>query len=516
MLNADEDVAETKDFSPWLYCVAVVSFHLSKGHVVESIHPKNHVRLAEDEIKTIAHFSLPDTTVDSEGDVLYSFRFRGNGDQFSYGSVFFRQTKDISCARGYMQKSVVAVTRSPEFLNVANEFVRVMAPLFFTYGPEVLEVACVECMAWPLPGKHESQLSVAGTHIYSQPYPSTDLFQDIPLFSTFGSLSVGLWLLWELVLTGQQILVLGPTPDRCSKAVLGICSLISPIPLAVDFRPFFTMFDRDFAAISRADNTTPVIVGGTNPFLLRSLEHFPNVVSLGSHRVDSDDTQVARRNQTLRSLLRNRRWERSMVLTREEPLVIKDEKLLSTLRKLGTDPKATIAENNEKLRRAFRDITKRFLEPLEAFVRLRPIGQKAAKGGLRVSAYQDDILREEHFFSRDDFLASISSRSSIRDKQFPVILYKKFMEGPNFTAWLDNERRRLSGERLVIRRTLIVETDVESLLAVSLRGGDALASKVLRALNNEMAKPDRDIELCARMAEHLRALTNKSATTTAI
>jgi len=507
---AAQGEAGPADFSPFLYMVAVVSFHVTRGHVVESVHPKGtSASLPEDEVRSIAHFSLPDTTIDSEGDITYNFRFRLGDGRFCYGAVFFRQTKDASCPRGYLQKSVVAVTRSPEFLHVANEFVRVMAPIYFAYGSEVLEVACAECAAWPDPSLAGTTLTVAGTQINAQAFPSSDLFQDVALFSTFGSLSVGLWLLWELVLTGQQILVLGPTPDRCSKAVLGICSLISPIPLAMDYRPFFTMFDKDFATISRGAYPVPLIVGGTNPFLLRSLEHFPNVVSLGSQRVSSEETHVARTSQSLRTLLRNRRWEKSLLLTRDAPLVGKDETLLSSLRRLGTDPKTTITENNDKLRRAFRNLTKQFLEPIESFVRQKPIGDRAAQGGVQVSAYQDDVLLEQQRFSQEAFLTYLGGRSSKETKQFPTELYRRFLGGPNFQPWLQEELRKLSGARNVIRRTLIVQTDVQSLLAVRVPPPETIASKVLQALNRELAKPDRDVELCNRMAEHLRALTNE-------
>ena len=514
-MSSDAQVPEDQspsDFSDWFYCLAVVSFHITKGHVIESLHPKNLLQLTDEELKMIAHFSLPDTTIDSEGDVLYSFRYRKTlQDDFSYGSVFFRQTKDASAARGYMQKSVVAVTRRPQYLYIISDFVRVMAPLFFTYGSEVLEASCSEVRDWPDPSDAEQVLKVAGSEIHVRPQPGLELFQDVQLFSTFGSLSVALWLLWELALTGQQILVLGPTPDRCSNAVLGICSLIAPIPLAVDYRSFFTMFDKDFATISRPQNKQPVIIGGTNPFLLRSLEHFPNVVSLGSHRSGvNDSAQIARRNQTLRVLLRNRRWEKSVVLTREEPLVGRDEKLISSLRALGTDPKTTIAENNSKLRHAFRDLTKRFLGPLESYIRLRPFRSQAAKGGVRVTAYNDDILREEQFFSKEEFLTYITGNASRRDKQFSVELYRRFLAGVNFPLWLEAECRKLYDQRSEILRTIIVHTEVDELLALTQDDTHDLADKISRVLDAEMAKADRDIELCNRISEHLKAMGHES------
>ena len=192
-------------------------------------------------------------------------------------------------------------------------------------------------------------------------------------------------------------------------------------------------------------------------------------------------------------------------------MVSKNELLINSLRKIGTDPKATISENNERLRGEFRELTKNFLEPLECFLRLSDIGEKAAVGGVRVSAYQDEILRVERTFSSDRFLSYLSSKQARRDRRFSVSLYSKFIEGPNFASWLELEFNRVARERSTIIRTLISETDVEALLAISFSSGDEMAARVLQALNDEMAKPNCDMQLCAKMTEHLTALTAKRA-----
>ena len=73
------------------------------------------------------------------------------------------------------------------------------------------------------------------------------------LYSCFGpALLPSLWHLWELVLTGQPIMVFAPTPSLCSQTVLGLVSLIAPIGFNDDFRPFLTIYDPDFREISAA------------------------------------------------------------------------------------------------------------------------------------------------------------------------------------------------------------------------------------------------------------------------
>ena len=82
------------------------------------------------------------------------------------------------------------------------------------------------------------------------------VFQSVPLFTTFGGLSSSLWHLWELALTGEPILILAPTPDSCSRAVLGIVSMIAPLRYCGDYRPYFTIHEPDFGAISKLSEIT--------------------------------------------------------------------------------------------------------------------------------------------------------------------------------------------------------------------------------------------------------------------
>ena len=66
--------------------------------------------------------------------------------------------------------------------------------------------------------------------------------QSINLYSCFKGLITQLWLLWELVLTNQPILVASPTPAQCSDAVIALVSLISPLEYQGDFRPYCAYF----------------------------------------------------------------------------------------------------------------------------------------------------------------------------------------------------------------------------------------------------------------------------------
>jgi hypothetical protein len=51
-----------------------------------------------------------------------------------------------------------------------------------------------------------------------------------------------LTLLWELVLSGESLLVVSPSPEISSDAVYGLVSLISPVRLSFNRVPFARMY----------------------------------------------------------------------------------------------------------------------------------------------------------------------------------------------------------------------------------------------------------------------------------
>lgn len=62
------------------------------------------------------------------------------------------------------------------------------------------------------------------------------------------------------------------------------CSLISPLSYGGDFRPYFTIYDRDFKEIadlhdsSKGNKLPPAILGVTNPIFLKVFKHWRNTL----------------------------------------------------------------------------------------------------------------------------------------------------------------------------------------------------------------------------------------------
>jgi hypothetical protein len=77
-------------------------------------------------------------------------------------------------------------------------------------------------------------------------------FASINLVSLLGPLGLlqHIWTLWELMVTGQDIVVITSTPTQCSEIVLAIASLMLPFNSVGDFRPYLASTDSDTRVIA--------------------------------------------------------------------------------------------------------------------------------------------------------------------------------------------------------------------------------------------------------------------------
>ncbi len=81
--------------------------------------------------------------------------------------------------------------------------------------------------------------------------PATTL-STLNLVSLFGPLGLlqHVWTLWELVVTGRDIVVIAPTAAMCADVVQGIAALIAPSHYVGDFRPFLAADDSDLLVMA--------------------------------------------------------------------------------------------------------------------------------------------------------------------------------------------------------------------------------------------------------------------------
>ncbi|KAE9039812.1 hypothetical protein PR001_g5258 [Phytophthora rubi] len=148
-----------------LRALATVVFDIDAGQKLDALHPPS--CLSEAAKTSLAHLSLPHCTNQDEGDTQFIVRFRDNADdrELLFGFVLFRQQKDESRTRGYFQKALVLVSTKP-FVDLYDRVLRVVGPLFFKVGPQVLAAVYNNIQSWPdLVYDAPVVLPLAGTYI---------------------------------------------------------------------------------------------------------------------------------------------------------------------------------------------------------------------------------------------------------------------------------------------------------------------------------------------------------------
>ncbi|KAJ4821931.1 hypothetical protein Tsubulata_041966 [Turnera subulata] len=463
----------------------------------------------------------------TEEKVIKRTKGRNNdrGLRYLYGYVFNRQRHDERLKRGGEQKSVVILSHNP-FSSVFKPLLQIMGPLFFDIGKKALEHIAAYVSMWPVPapGKlmelpignavlkvnlppahclplevgmfEESASSMAPFLPNNQSIPQ-GLFHDSDIFGSFRGILLQLWVLWELLLIGEPILIIGPTPSQCCEAVASLVSLVAPLPCSVDFRPYFTIHDPEFARLNSLQQGSAfpsMVLGVTNLFFLKALRSIPHVVSVGTPAPNANRAPFASKS-TGRipgrpegfglQQLSLKRFSPSSLLTavklrRDGPLSLMtehkeaiwstytattkpDTSILNRLVDAGMSPRveeSMSVVNNEILRRHFLELTTNFLAPFGPYFRATTPSEGS-------SPFVDPppLLP----FNSDEFLASLSARGvgkflSKRMRSNWLDLYKRFLKGPNFMPWFQRRRSVAEHEQHRLWRQARMNTDIQLFL----------------------------------------------------
>eukprot|EP00019_Armaparvus_languidus_P003970 CAMPEP_0168598782 /NCGR_PEP_ID=MMETSP0420-20121227/11634_1 /TAXON_ID=498008 /ORGANISM="Pessonella sp." /LENGTH=550 /DNA_ID=CAMNT_0008636229 /DNA_START=398 /DNA_END=2050 /DNA_ORIENTATION=+ len=143
------------------------------------------------------------------------------------------------------------------------------------------------------------------SHVIDAPVPLKAPFEactalvsnldSVNVFTAFSSITKHLWLLWELMITGEPVLLFGSTPAHCSDGVFALLSLIAPLSYGGNTHPFFTIHDKEFNSYKTHITGAPApaaVVGVSNPFFFRALAHWPHVITIGE--LDRSAAKMAR------------------------------------------------------------------------------------------------------------------------------------------------------------------------------------------------------------------------------
>lgn len=428
-------------------------------------------------------------------------------DGFCYGYVYFRIEKLPSARRGFSQRSLVLLSKLP-FTSLFKTVASLVANEFFDHGEDIIESSCRDIDKWPQPTPgstlslpimgsvievrvpHKSEImtgnrgslspsdTVVGldpnpirngalgvTHSPSKSitrlaspaslHPSTTII--IPplyehnLFKCFFPILNDIQSLWELVITGEPLIIMAPTPDITCEVVQALVVSIWPLKYACDFRPFFTIHDPEFKDFTSTTHAPPpVLIGVTNPFFAKALQHWPHIIRIGDYSSMSP-IKTPKKIGILKPLETT-----AGVYSKGKCFLTKDRVILKKLLK-GIDSQRPTEVQSALIRRYFLELTQSFLIPLERYISsLMPLQKNVSPFK---SAPVIQPFNQEEFFKILE-VSGPEATSGIKGDW--VGLYKKFFRCPNFRAWYETRCQEVNEQLNQIHIKAILEADLVS------------------------------------------------------
>ncbi|XP_029472725.1 LOW QUALITY PROTEIN: protein DENND6B [Rhinatrema bivittatum] len=490
-------------FSAWLECVCVVTFDLELGQAMELVYPHD-LRLTDKEKTSICYLSFPDSYSGCLGDTQFSFRLRQTMGQRStwftedgkynrevpvtlqretahyYGYVYFRQVKDSSVKRGYFQKSLVLVSRFP-FVNLFHSLLQLIAPEYFDKLEPCLEAVCNEIDQWPSPVPGQTlNLPVMGVVIQvripcrsdtpgSSPLKQLNQenllpapfvlpsVQELDLFRCFQPILIHIQMLWELMLLGEPVVVMAPSPTISSETVLALTSCIAPLRYCCDYRPYFTIHDNEFKEYTTRTQAPPnIILGVTNPFFIKTLQHWPHILRLGELKMSGDLPKQIK----VKKLAKLKTLDtKPGIYTSYKTFLHKDKTLIKRLLK-GIQRKRPSEVQSALLRRHLLELTQSFIIPLERYLAsLMPLQRAITpwKNPPQVRPF-----RQEEFFKSLEHagpqLTSVQKGDWLGFYRYECV----FFRSPNFDGWYRQRHKEMSQKLQALHLEVICEANIEA------------------------------------------------------
>ncbi|KAI8886570.1 DUF1630-domain-containing protein [Backusella circina FSU 941] len=355
------------------------------------------------EQKNICFSAFPDSNVFEVGDQVFNIRVRASTSKFAasgptadagflYGYVFFRQKKDASIRRGYFQKSLVLLSQHP-FVGLFSRIVSILGPALFETGQPMLEAACMNIVQWPSPEDNQAlDLPFLGRLLQVElPTPfKPQLLETAPFdMNKLQPDTQDLWLLWELMLLAEPIIVIAPDPGVCSEVVLSLVDIINPIPYCGDYRPYFTIQDSDFKCFITKNKVKNQAIQHVTKKPDGTLMHSHTMHPHGNN--GKSKPSLGPKSNVLFNSVQGITSKRKASIARDRNLI----KMLTEATVRGYPPDWVL---NNILRRHFVDLTEKFLVPLNRyFSTLIPVDLSSNDG-------QPPRLRP---FQSDQFMKSL-------------------------------------------------------------------------------------------------------------
>uniref|UniRef100_A0A672Z6C7 UDENN domain-containing protein n=1 Tax=Sphaeramia orbicularis TaxID=375764 RepID=A0A672Z6C7_9TELE len=421
-------------FSSWLECVCVVTFDLELGQAIE-VRRLAYIFFQRPQLVTSLH--VPQREV-----------------SHFCGYVYFRQVKDVSVKRGYFQKSLVLLSRLP-YTHMFHMLLQIIAPEYFEKLEPCLEAVCNEIDQWPSPEPGLTlNLPVMGVVLQNLlPAPTVlPTIHELDLFKCFQSMLIHLQMLWELVLLGEPLVIMAPSPTISSETVLALISSICPLKFCSDFRPYFTIHDSEFREYTTRTQAPPnVVLGVTNPFFIKTFQTWPHIIRLGETKMAGDLPKQIK----VKKLAKLKTLDtKPGIYTAYKTFLHKDKILIKRLLK-GIQRKRPSEVQSAILRRHLLELTQSFIIPLERYM--------ASLMPLQRSVTPWKTPPQIRPFSQDEFMATLDHSgpqlTSVLKGDW-MGLYRKFFRSPNFDGWYRHRHREMVQKLECLHLEVICDADL--------------------------------------------------------
>nr|CAD7463343.1 unnamed protein product [Timema tahoe] len=224
--------------------------------------------------------------------------------------------------------------------------------------------------------------------------------------------------------------------------------MVVPLMYCADYRPYFTIHDSEFKEYTtRAHAPPPVILGVTNPFFAKTLQHWPHIIRICESSYFGKDETINKIVIMLDS--------KPGVYTHYRPFLHKDKNILKKLLK-GIQTKRPCEVQTALLKRHLLELTQSFMIPLERYMAsLMPLQKN-------ISPYK--AAPTPRPFNPDDFVATLGTSGpqlTTGIKGDWVGLYRRFFRSPNFSGWFNARYREVSQKLQALQLEALSDADVK-------------------------------------------------------
>nr|XP_014426408.1 protein DENND6B [Pelodiscus sinensis] len=275
---------------------------------------------------------------------------------------------------------------------------------------------------------------------------------ELDLFRCFQPVLIHIQMLWELMLLGEPVVVMAPSPAISSEMVLALTSCLAPLKYCCDYRPYFTIHDSEFKEYTTRTQAPPnVVVGVTNPFFIKTLQHWPHLLRIGELKMSGDfPKQVKVKKLTKLKPLDTKPG----IYTSYKTFLHKDKTLIKRLLK-GIQRKRPSEVQSALLRRHLLELTQSFIIPLEHYIAsLMPL-QKA------ITPWKNPPQIRP--FRQEDFMKTLEHAGP----QLTCVLrgdwlglYRRFFRSPNFDGWYRQRHKEMTQKLEALHLEAICEADI--------------------------------------------------------